>query len=53
MSGDILIFLKIPRSANNPGLKAKSEKNNQLILKSSTVFKSECICCFSKIDNTV
>jgi len=40
------MFLRISKSANNPGLKVKLERNNQSILKGPAIFEGECICCF-------
>ena len=53
MSGGVSTFLKILRSVNNPGSKAKSEKNNQSIPKGSIILESECIYYFSKVDNAI
>ncbi len=53
MLEDVLIFLKIPRSANNLRLKAKSEGNDQSILKGSAIFEDEYICYFLKADDLV
>jgi len=51
--GNVSTFLKILKSANNSGLKAKSERSDQLILKGPTIFESEYIYCFSKVDGSV
>ncbi len=51
MLKDVLIFLEIPRSANNLGSKAKSERNNQSILENSTIFEDEYIYCPLETDS--
>ncbi len=53
MSGDISTVLRIPRSANNPGSKAKSKESDQSILEGPTIFEDKCICCFSGVDDSV
>src|SRR6266566_2187000 len=53
ISGDISTFSRIPRSTNNPGSKAKSERNNQSIPEGPAVFEGEYIYYFSRINNLV
>ncbi len=53
MLKDISIFLKIPRSANNPGSKAKSERNDQSILEDLAIFEDEYIYYFLGIDGLI
>ncbi len=51
MSGNISIFLRIPRLINNPGSKAKSEESDQSIPESPAVFEGERICCLLEADD--
>ncbi len=53
MLGNIPTFLKIPRSVNIFGSKAKSEKSNQSIPKGLTIFKGECIFYLSEVDSSI
>ncbi len=53
ISGNVSTFLKILRSANNPGLKAKLEGNDQLILKGSVIFESKYIYYFLETDGSI
>ncbi len=51
MSGGVSTLLKIPRSANNPRSKTKSEKSDESILEDPTIFESEYTYYFSRVDN--
>ncbi len=53
MLKDDSTLLRILRSANNPRLKAKSEKNNQSIPKSSTILEGKCTCYLSEADGSI
>ena len=47
------MFSRIPRSANNLRSKAKSEGNDQSILKGLAVFEGEYTYCFLRVDNSI
>ena len=53
ISGGVPTFLGIPRSANNPGSKAKSERSDQSILKGSVIFKSKYTYYFLETNDSV
>ncbi len=47
------MFLGIPRSANNPGSRTKSEKSDQSIPEGPAIFEGERTCCFLRVDGVV
>ncbi|HYT46162.1 MAG TPA: hypothetical protein VEP90_27785, partial [Methylomirabilota bacterium] len=55
MSGSVPTLSRIPKSANNPRDKAKSEGKSHSLeeFKSSTMVKGKRACCFLKSDEPV